>query len=1341
MLWALAVAAVLAPAAVRAEDARMATYSSGDEAYFALSVRPAGDPPSRSASDVVVMFDTSASQQGEYRSRALEALQAMLDSLGPNDRVLLMSVDLNAIPLTEGFVATDGKAMQKALAELRGRAPLGSTDMGGATAAAAAQFAHARPDAARAIVYIGDGMSTANLIQTGELESLAELLASQKVSVTSFGIGPQRDDQVMAVLANLSGGMLIVDSAETSAEEVGEKLAQFATAPVLWTQQPEFSRELPAVYPRRPLPLRYERDTVYVGRVAAADLANPAPLEVSVRAEGLAEPLHWTVVPEAPQADLAFLARVVTAAEADGGLSLPTLGTEGLIALNWMVNAGANNLAALAQQALAMGNLDQAERLAKEVLRSDPQHPQAEAVVNAVAKARLQGKNEPRDLRLANFAQPASEPPGPAKDVPGLDLETQDGALIDKVTKDIEVITDILKSEVQVNINRAREIMGTDPQAAREILMQLLDLVRKSSDVAGDVRAQLNRHIEDAIRAVEREHLRVSQQQIAAQQAAAEAAAQAQINRSLYLNQQKVEQLMERFNALLDEDRFRDAEAVAAEAKEKLPESPEMTTAVLTARNVGYTKLMDALRDARHRGFVDSLYAIEESHVPTPDEPPILYPPAEVWRELTERRRKYKSVDLSLSNPQRDRIKAALEEETEVDFDESPISDVIEYLSNKHEIPIFLHKEELEQNSTPLEESTSVTLHVKNVKLKSALRLLLRPFEATYVIDEETDVLLITSKSYAETLLVTRVYPVADLVVPIISMGLGGMGGMMGMGGMGMGGMGGMGGMMGGMGGMGGMGMGGMGGGFFNVRPPFNNRFGVFDVADDLNLSGKQKKEAKQPAAANPTPQPAPAGRAAAAAGPVEPIRLNIEEGADAERVWDDYFAQHSDPPIPPAVVRETARQLMREERFDHVVALIQAALRNGQSQPWMYEALGLAMEAAGRSTAEIERALMSAIDYGATSVDLLYLAQYMDRLGLSARALKLCQQASEMEPTRAEAYAYGLRIAQRLDDLAAIKWATVGVLREAWPKEQVSLWQQAYDVAAATLERLRADGRKQEAEAYERSLDDALVRDCVVVVSWAGEGDIDLMVEEPSGTVCSYRNPRTAGGGVMLGDSFMPQGPAGSRGSMEAYVCPQGFSGDYRVLVRRVWGKVTADRVTIDIYWHFNSKNARRLTKNVQLVDDEAVAIFDLPDGRRVEPLAQVQLANDVAEGLAVGRDILAQQLNVLSDPRVAASLAAAQRLRLGVPFADPVRPIAGAVGYMPVIRTVPKGAMMSAIAVISADRRYVRVTPFPQFTGVTEVNTFNFVTGQTGQSAGAGFGGFGAGGGGGGFGGFGGF
>ena len=75
------------------------------------------------------------------------------------------------------------------------------------------------------------------------------------------------------------------------------------------------------------------------------------------------------------------------------------------------------------------------------------------------------------------------------------------------------------------------------------------------------------------------------------------------------------------------------------------------------------------------------------------------------------------------------------------------------------------------------------------------------------------------------------------------------------------------------------------------------------------------------------------------------------------------------------------------------------------------------------------------------------------------------------------------------------------------------------------------------------------------------------------------------------------------------------------------------------------------------------------------------------------------------------------------------------GAVGYQPVIITLPEGANLSATAVISADRRYVRVTP-ALLLGIAEVNIFNMSTGASGTSnggtGGKGFSGGGIGGGG---------
>ena len=87
------------------------------------------------------------------------------------------------------------------------------------------------------------------------------------------------------------------------------------------------------------------------------------------------------------------------------------------------------------------------------------------------------------------------------------------------------------------------------------------------------------------------------------------------------------------------------------------------------------------------------------------------------------------------------------------------------------------------------------------------------------------------------------------------------------------------------------------------------------------------------------------------------------------------------------------------------------------------------------------------------------------------------------------------------------------------------------------------------------------------------------------------------------------------------------------------------------------------------------------------------------------------------------------------------------GAVGFRPQIQSFPEGNQMMGMAIISADRRYVRFTLMggaPISSGITNVDTFNFVTGDTGNQGGGGggfggggFGGGGFGGGGGGFGG----
>jgi type II secretory pathway component GspD/PulD (secretin) len=65
--------------------------------------------------------------------------------------------------------------------------------------------------------------------------------------------------------------------------------------------------------------------------------------------------------------------------------------------------------------------------------------------------------------------------------------------------------------------------------------------------------------------------------------------------------------------------------------------------------------------------------------------------------------------------------------------------------------------------------------------------------------------------------------------------------------------------------------------------------------------------------------------------------------------------------------------------------------------------------------------------------------------------------------------------------------------------------------------------------------------------------------------------------------------------------------------------------------------------------------------------------------------------------------------------PFVISVVPVvsAFAVGFQPIITVIPEGISLSVAAVVSADRRYVRLSVFPLFTTITDVFTFSFITG----------------------------
>ena len=107
------------------------------------------------------------------------------------------------------------------------------------------------------------------------------------------------------------------------------------------------------------------------------------------------------------------------------------------------------------------------------------------------------------------------------------------------------------------------------------------------------------------------------------------------------------------------------------------------------------------------------------------------------------------------------RIFAALGDETTNAFVETPLEEAIEMISRNHNSPIVVDKRALEEIG--LTPDTPVSLSLKDVTLRSFLRLMLRELDLTYMIKDQ--VMQITTVEAAEQNLGTQMYRLPDNLV------------------------------------------------------------------------------------------------------------------------------------------------------------------------------------------------------------------------------------------------------------------------------------------------------------------------------------------------------------------------------------------------------------------------------------------------------------------------------------------------------------------------------------------------------------------------------------------------
>jgi hypothetical protein len=162
--------------------------------------------------------------------------------------------------------------------------------------------------------------------------------------------------------------------------------------------------------------------------------------------------------------------------------------------------------------------------------------------------------------------------------------------------------------------------------------------------------------------------------------------------------------------------------------------------------------------------FNQTMMEVDRSGIPFPDNVPIIYPDAEFWEDLTNRRKEYASVDLQKKGGAEEKIFRALGENADFQLLGMPLSQFADLIEQQHKIQVEIDTRGLtDAGFDP--EGITINRDLRGISLRSALRLILRELELTYVVQNE--VLLITTPDKAASVMTTKVYPVADLVLAI----------------------------------------------------------------------------------------------------------------------------------------------------------------------------------------------------------------------------------------------------------------------------------------------------------------------------------------------------------------------------------------------------------------------------------------------------------------------------------------------------------------------------------------------------------------------------------------------
>ncbi|MCA9174758.1 MAG: hypothetical protein KDB14_09770 [Planctomycetales bacterium] len=336
----------------------------------------------------------------------------------------------------------------------------------------------------------------------------------------------------------------------------------------------------------------------------------------------------------------------------------------------------------------------------------------------------------------------------------------QESSPLQELSSQQQVKLQALMTQMTSELRAAREQRNADPKGSLNRLQRLRSELQNAELEPSAIKGMLT-SVDREVAAIEQYiDLNRPQIELAESNQAVRDAVRADRTHLVEVEDQIVN-FVERFNKLLDEQRFAEAEQIAKQAREIAPDLPVVMNMQWKSRFARQIASSVARQDEKERRFAAALDSVEDSSTPFDDRYPIEFPTR--WRELTSLRRRALGQTTRYSE-QELKIEQNLKSKVDVTFNNAPLAEVVSTLANLADVPIYLDDRGLRLEAVTTDQPVTINIS-QPIMLKSALNLILEPLGLSYVIENE--VLKITTADVKNADTYREVYPVGDLVIPI----------------------------------------------------------------------------------------------------------------------------------------------------------------------------------------------------------------------------------------------------------------------------------------------------------------------------------------------------------------------------------------------------------------------------------------------------------------------------------------------------------------------------------------------------------------------------------------------